>query len=472
MTRQSTHRARPTLTQDSNWLPRNIPTVKPVLFLLPFLTAASGAQDQFRIDDASLQRIVDKLVPLVEKHTDRKFARRPVVLLSDSKEMGDSLAQDLFVSLHKLAANADEERVRWYAEFLAHTDAARLFGKFGLVDEKLYVEPEKVALTLSLLDHEEALYQPFFELVVAHELTHAMQHQELDLLRSIAAIDDQDCVHTFNSRVEGHALFVHERIASELGYEEAAELFRTLISPDPAIGAATSQTAFITRTVRQLSTTYYLTGAQRIAELFAAGGHEHIWQAMRSEPPPSRSIFLPIDDRDLQPMVDYAGVLEGAERVCGSRRWLVMRGNLGEALLRSENSHAANINSVLRSFRGGQFCQCVLRGVTQLGLVSALAFADAERARNYVEISEQSTAVDASRARNTDVLFRDIDCPAEMEGRRYEQGPQRMGGALRGSLLWLRQNRFVLQVFSSGFLIKDTEATALATTVFARMREK
>ena len=89
--------------------------MKPVLFLLPFLTAASGAQDQFRIDDASLQRIVDKLVPLVEKHTDRKFARRPVVLLSDSKEMGDSLAQDLFVSLHKLAANADEERVRWYA---------------------------------------------------------------------------------------------------------------------------------------------------------------------------------------------------------------------------------------------------------------------------------------------------------------------------------------------------------------------
>ena len=443
-----------------------------ILGLLPLLAATVSAQEPFRIDDAELQRIVDKMVPLVEKYTGRKFDEPPTVLLSDSKEMAEALTDDLFVSFRKLAPKADEDYMRWYAEFSANFMAPGIFGKFGLTNEELYVEPEKVTQTLQVLGHDLALGQPFFELIVAHELVHAMQHQEIDLLQTVDAIDDQDRLHTFNARIEGHALFVHERIARELGFEEAAELFRTLNSLELDGEDAGSQLAFITRSNRQITQTHYLTGAERIAELLAAGGHERIWQEMQSELPPSRSVFLPIDEQDLQPTTDYTGVLEGAEQLFGQRKWVVMRGNLGEAMLRSENCHASDLDSLMRSFRGGEFCECVLRGLTQRGLASALAFADAEAARQFVKSSEESTAVDAGRVRATETHFCAIECPDGMTGRRYEQKPKRMGGALRGNLLWLQQGRYVLQVFSAGFAVEDQDAIALATKVFARMRKR
>ena len=432
----------------------------------------ASAQEPFRIDDAELQRIVDKMVPLVEKHTGRKFDEPPTVLLSDSKEMAEALTDDLFISYRKLAPESDEDRMRWYAEFHAHALAPGFFGKFGISNEELYVEPEKVSLTLGALEHDLALCQPLFELIVAHELVHAMQHQEIDLLQTLDAIDDQGRLHSFNARIEGHAVFVHERIARELGYEAAADLFRALNGLDDESGNTSSQHMFIMRSNRQIAQTHYLTGAERIAELFAAGGHDRIWQEMQSELPPSRAIFRPIDDPDLQPITDYSGVLEGAEQVFGQRKWIVMRSNVSEAMLRSENCHAENLDSLMRSFRGGEFCECVLRGVTQRGTASAMAFADAEAARQFVKSSEESTAVDAGRARATETHFCAIECPDGMTGRRYEQKPERMGGAMRGNLLWLQQDRYVLQIFSMGLAVEDKDAIALATKVFARMRKR
>src|SRR5262249_58049133 len=106
--------------------------------------------------------------------------------------------------------------------------------------------------------------EELFELLVAHELTHALQDQQLDLLARLSALADQDRLHTFNARIEGHAVFVHERIGEELGYTDAIAAFRQLVSPSAELGTATAATAFQLRWSRMLRPMDYPGGRQGI----------------------------------------------------------------------------------------------------------------------------------------------------------------------------------------------------------------
>jgi len=65
-----------------------------------------------------------------------------------------------------------------------------------------------------------------------------------------------------------------------------------------------------------------------------------------------------------------------------------------------------------------------------------------------------------------------IDGSGGIVGRRYQQKPNRFGATLLGSVSWLQQDRFVVQITAAGFVVPDDAALRLATGVFMRLRAR
>ena len=60
------------------------------------------------------------------------------------------------------------------------------------------------------------------EIVVAHEMTHAAQDAQQPQAEALAACADEEARAAYGMLVEGHAMFVQERVAADLKVSEAS----------------------------------------------------------------------------------------------------------------------------------------------------------------------------------------------------------------------------------------------------------
>ena len=248
------------------------------------LCGVALAADNDALEQQQMERRVAELAPLVEQITGRRFHRLPEVVIADPPLIAEVLYREQVHLLRRLA-DLDESEAQRAARRATDENAAAFVGKYGFLDKKLYVMQD--GILTSLLGHgvPASLVEPVTDLVLAHELVHALQDQQADLAHVVANQGSPDAVVATNCTVEGHAVWVHEQVGRLLDQPAAVYVVANILGYDPLRpGLATHPDLFYTSYV-------YGQGRNFIAQQHEMHGNEGLWQLIE-HPPASSSMIV------------------------------------------------------------------------------------------------------------------------------------------------------------------------------------
>jgi hypothetical protein len=339
-----------------------------ILTLLPMFA--------FAAPDAGLQRLAQELVPLVERAAGARFDEVPVVVLADPEMLAEVVYAE---QMHLLAALSDQGSAASEAA-AQHTAAevSHLFaGKYGFLDKRLYISLDAIGNAIADRGADPRLAVPMVQLVLAHELAHALQDQHADLGALVTAASSGDAVMAANCLVEGHAVWIHEAVGAELDLRPAMVLMADLLGYARS-GPPDDEASFTTSYV-------YGLGREFTRWHMEHGGPEHMWTVLRQPPEQTATIVHPErwgDERaDAHSPVPSA--LDRTRRRLSPSSWRHDTQALGDYDVREQlvrAGHGAAADGVEAAWRsrstGGP-----LQGVE----VVAMRFGDADTARRYVD---------------------------------------------------------------------------------------
>jgi hypothetical protein len=355
--------------------------------------------------EQGLQALVAELRPLVEKHAGRRFREDPVVEVFDAAAFGAYAKREARLITDTIYRDTPEPIRAAHAEEYGQISAGGLFGKYGLFDRKTYLVPETIRMAGAEIGPDGPLR--LAKLVLAHELTHALQNQEVDGAAQLATLNDLDHVHCWSSVSEGGANFVAIRVARELGLEAD---FWTLSSHQGWSEQGLEQPAAYDTWMR------YGRGMDMLEEVVAAGGMDAFWAWHAAPPASSSAIFRPstyspeVPDRSL----DWAAVLRGTEQALTTGDWMASNTRLGEYTLRGEairTGHEADFEPLLAHLVDAQRLELLMadRG----GDIRVMVFDAPEHARAYLELlraeqTEEGRRLAKSIGRTVEVTYTEV----------------------------------------------------------------
>lgn len=316
---------------------------------MPLLLALllSSAHATERTDTAVLQRIVDELAPLVEEAAGARFDSVPQVVLADSKLLSEVVRKEQLYLLGALTEQTDEQ-VESIATSTANEVSHLFAGKYGFLDKRLYLSLDSIATALAERGADPRLAVPMVKIVLAHELAHALQDQRADLDTLVTSAPSGDAIMAANCLVEGHAVWVHERVGIALELQAALAVMSDLLGYRTA-GIPTDPSAFTTAYV-------YGLGRDFTAWHTELGGTDHMWSVLRD--PPQYTAMIVHPERYGEPeAVDTPGLrraLDQARKRLGRRGWENSVEPMGDYDLREQlvlSGHAASADRVEAAWR-------------------------------------------------------------------------------------------------------------------------
>jgi hypothetical protein len=342
---------------------------------------------------------------LVEQAAGRRFERLPTVSVVDP----DTLARVVYAEqLHLLARRKGLAPGQAEAHAARSADAMRhaAFGKYGFLDGHLYVDP--AGIRAALPGASDQLLAAVLDLVLAHELTHALQDQELDLARLAQdRVGDEGIAVV--CALEGHAAWVQMEVARELVAPDGAAVIAALLgydasNPQHSTSPATFHDSYV-----------YGQGTAFVASLEAKGGTERTWQVLAR--PPVRTAMVVHPDRYApaakRPPARLLRAARTARAALASSGWTEVEEPLGDYNVRRALVSAGTDPALADDLETGWSTRAY--GAERLGLdVQTLVFRDVERAMLFAAAMEVGAAatVDATRA-SSGVLgaLRHLDVP-------------------------------------------------------------
>ncbi len=404
--------------------------------------AAALAAPRGSPDHAALERIVEELVPVVEEVAGARFDEIPEVVVADPEMLGRVVYEE---QLHLLGALTDQDvgQTEEVAQSTAN-DVAHLFaGKYGFLDKRLYLSLDSIATALADRGADPRLAMPVVKIVLAHELTHALQDQRADLDALVTNAPTGDAIMAANCLVEGHAVWVHEQVGAELGLDGALAVMSDLLGYRSA-GVPTDPSAFTTAYV-------YGLGRDFTAWHTTSGGTDHIWDVLHA--PPTETAMIVHPERYGEPAEKATPglrrALRRARRRLGARRWPGGIQPLGDYDLREQlvlTGHAASADRVESAWRM-RANERPMQGIE----VQVLRFAEPRTASRYVHAMGRQAAYQAATVTidpNVSAWTGVFDAvPADRSAR--EQVVLKLPGTREElGTVWLAQGADVVQVIS------------------------
>ena len=472
------------------------------------LAPAGLAQEQQLFDDLSkrgplesrpdrkaLEHLVERLKPRVERLAGRKFKEPIDVRVSTVQDAARSLNRDFLLQYERLYAEYSKRRRAFLASLGANAIAAGLLGKYGMLDRKLHLLPQRITPILKLFDFDEELARGLFTLIVAHEMVHALQDQHVDLAARARKLRDSVDVATFVAAIEGQAEFVSHRLAKELGLEAEGAAFTKMVRLETQRSLVSGNATELSgREHRLLNEFGYVHARDHLLALSDRAALERSWSYLE-HPLPSTGIYYGVEE-ERPDDARLAKSLEGAAKLLGRGRWAVARSRIGPQALHSEFSEMslAELREHLKTWRGGQSLIATLPPPLMRVRLGLLSFRDAEAAAAFVRttqtwwkreahlFADNPTAFnDALPARDKaeDDGFRLRGC-AEVSGLDVPDGSQGyvvdvetgrnqgFGSSIRGRVLWLAHGRFVLHLFEQNHELDAERRNALIRELLSR----
>ncbi len=443
----------------ATWLP---------ILLAPWL-AAQQADGKRTVDDRRLAELVRRAVPAVEQAAGREFRTPPVVVLADAGEAMRALRDELRPWVEHYFAGNSPARIQRQLQLHADVVAAGLLGKYVIADQQVLMMPQMLAPNLALVGWQEAEAEHVLLLLLAHELVHALQDQELGLAGRSAANRGNDASEAWSGLLEGHAVFCSERAAAALGIESAIAPARALMVGRHDAGD-TPRSGLELRCAVGRGRATYIDSAALLAAEFARGGTERLWQLLATPQPSSWTLLGPGAGAEPPAMTrTIDGLFDGIEAGdrLGGVAWTIGRGDASALALLIENpARRAELLPVLRSLRAGGEWFGMGASPAIWRRAFALQFADEAAARSFVDLAEAATLA------KLEVAAAQANVGPAVEGasaRSIEQAADLRGGHCGARLCWWQRGAGVVQIALTNAPRTDAALAAVAEALLARL---
>ena len=326
------------------------------------------------IHPIELRSMVEEIAPVVEDVAGRRFERLPQIVAADDERLRDVIVREqLYLTQGEgLAPDEAEQRARVIADDVASTFA----GKYGFLDETLYISVEGIALRLAAERAPAWLFRPMVRVVIAHELAHALQDQHTDLAAMVRHAHGTDAVIAINCAIEGHAVWVHEAVAARMGLGDALEVMTELLGTNRSLAPALDPDAYH-------NTYIYGLGRDFVAFHVHHGGTEQVWKILNKPPATTAQIASP--DRWMSRRA-LSWPNPGLRRSVGRlapRRWRVDTRRLGDYEVRDQLMRAEASEALADALVDGWNARAIGEGNEGLEL-QHLRFESAETATSFV----------------------------------------------------------------------------------------
>lgn len=281
---------------------------------------------------------LEEVLPLVEKITQRKLKVIPPVKLVGRKEIREALYNDLLPQMKKLLSKENQDLVEKTSRQEAEGLAPLLLGKYGFSDRVLYLLPKNVQPLFRVTRIDEKHAVPLTRLIVAHELTHAIQDQEIDLKHRLSNLSSPEEALCISATIEGHAVLVMEQVAREMKLDESLIATSRLFAAG-AVKFDDPGLRLINNVISSRFESIYM-GGKKFMEFHAGKGVENLWEILKN--PPSRTgMILNPETYSVKAAarLDYAGLFEGIEKDLGRPGYRVQ--NIEVGLMNLQSIYAA-----------------------------------------------------------------------------------------------------------------------------------
>lgn len=286
--------------------------------------------------DADAQAYVREVTPLVEQSAGRKFTKIPPVKvmpnsfrlpLVSSREIGSQL-QVLIPEL----TNAEFRRAEIEG---GKAFAVPVLGDYDVKSKTVMLFPVDLPERMVPADVDVKLYPEITRLVVAHELTHALQDQVQGIGSRVGEVKGPQSGFVSRAMIEGQATLVMGEVARALGNDHAMSEFLRAMgsgwrrSDDPAV-------ELVLDPMRRLFAYAYIDGREFLEAQEKRGGKDAVWQVVHNPPARSSMIFSPnsFPSKASQP-TDFAKQLRPLQSRFGAETWMWRTVAIDYAMLRA-----------------------------------------------------------------------------------------------------------------------------------------
>jgi hypothetical protein len=220
--------------------------------------------------------------PLVEKYTGWEIGGFPKFLLATRDEYCKAAAPSLVPSLRARMPELTEAQALSLAQDSLRTTARGLLGRYDYVAKTIYLLPGNLKPVMQAMNIHARHTRDLIEIVIAHEMTHAVQDARHPVSAVIQAELSDDAFEAYAMLLEGHACHIQEQVAKDLKLDESSALMIQRMN-------AENETR-IGRNGRG-SWDRYVTGKKFVDAIFARGGLPEV-QKIFLNPPTSREVIV------------------------------------------------------------------------------------------------------------------------------------------------------------------------------------
>ncbi len=281
-----------------------------------------------------IESFASEVVPHIERTLGRTFKSVPPILVGDADAVAQILAADLEGTIRKDNPKLKDAEVRQLALAQARERTPDVLGKYGVKAKKLGLMPENLLHALRE-NRTDAKHAPaIMRLLVAHELTHALQAQYVDILDLLDRQPTEDAIAAYTAVIEGQAMYVQERVGRALGLGAALSEYAKVFSlGELDFADPDSQTEEVYRRF------IYTVGRQFTEYHVGKGGVGRLWEILAKPPALSSMISRPETYSTSPPKrPDLSKVFAGVPESFPAKRWVVSQRDLGDIQLRSAHT--------------------------------------------------------------------------------------------------------------------------------------
>ncbi len=244
---------------------------------------APTAEDTPAYNEIVARSFLIEVEPLVEKYTGWD-CRWPIPFrLVTRAQYAETMTSHL--KAHLPAQFQSDRGAEAMLKEMLHSQSAGLLGCYSEASKSLFFLPGNLRPVLRSLRVEERHSRNLIELILAHELTHAVQDSICQTSEHSIKLASEDEQTVWTMIIEGHASWVADRVADELHTGEAAQRLAEGLA-----AANVSPTWRNSRAHQDANLRGYIVGKKFIAEVFARGGTKAV-QALFDKPPKSPAMI-------------------------------------------------------------------------------------------------------------------------------------------------------------------------------------
>lgn len=285
------------------------------------------------ITDTELKSYIAELTPKVESISGKKFKSAPKCKLITPEGLTKILIDDYNRTTPKsINVKTRRDAIKGLKDYAKAQSSAIYIS----TTKTVYLLPENINLLLANAGINPKSRKPVIKVMLAHEMTHALQDQELDSTKMTHRAKTPEQAAAIQSVIEGQARFVDKQIAASLNIQSIAEAARiaavfhpnAIIDVADKIGQDQSQ---------RYGHILYQAGFDFITWHYKHGGNDEVWQVVANPPLTTSEVTHPEQyGKGNHQAIDYTAVLDGLQNRFGKRKWSVENAPRDEFEMRSK----------------------------------------------------------------------------------------------------------------------------------------